>query len=645
MPALEQARHTLRNVFGFDDFRPGQAPVIAALLAGRSALAIFPTGAGKSLCYQLPALELDGLTLVVSPLIALMKDQVDVLQRRGVAAARLDSTLSSDEVRDVYSQLRAGRLKLLYVAPERLAGERFLDTLSGRPIPLLAIDEAHCISEWGHNFRPEYLKLARLAERLAVGRVLALTATATPEVARDIARSLRIDPSDIVVTGFHRPNLELHATAGRAGDRPGLLLNRLRGRPPGPTIVYVTLQRTAEELAAYLVAHGHDAEPYHAGMDDDRRAAVQDRFMASAAGIVVATIAFGMGIDKADIRYVYHMNLPKTLENYAQEVGRAGRDGAPAVCELFAAADDVVTLENFTYGDTPTRAAIAGVIAGVLGLGTSFHVSIHDLAGTYDIRPLVVSTLLTYLELEGLIEATGPFYAEMKIQPQRPLSQIIGRFDARRQEFLGRVFARAKKGTKWMTLDTLAAAGALGEPRERIVKALNYLEEKGDVVLQLAGVRQGYRLLRGDADVATLRETMAARFLDREARDIERVGQVLAYVREPACLTRHLLGYFGETRDGRCGHCGHCLGIAAAHLPSAPVREPVERERAALRGLRGEKHPALAEPRALARFLAGLSSPATSRARLTRHPAFGLLGDVPFARILGFVGESAATGS
>ena len=645
MPTLGPARHTLRNVFGFNGFRPGQAPVIAALLAGRSALAVFPTGAGKSLCYQLPALELEGLTLVVSPLISLMKDQVDVLQRRGVAAARLDSTLTTDAVRDIYSQLRAGRLKLLYVAPERLAGERFLDILSGRPIALLAIDEAHCISEWGHNFRPEYLKLARLAERLAVGRVLALTATATPAVARDIARSLRIDPSDIVVTGFHRPNLELHATAGRAEDRPALLLKRLRDRPPGPTIVYVTLQRSAEDLAAFLVANGHDAEPYHAGMDDDRRAAVQDRFMASTSGLVVATIAFGMGIDKADIRHVYHMNLPKTLENYAQEIGRAGRDGAPSVCELFAAADDVVTLENFTYGDTPTPAAIAALIADVLGRGPVFDVSIYDLAFTHDIRPLVVSTLLTYLELEGLIEATGPFYAETKIQPSRPLDQVIARFDTRRQEFLRRVFAQAKKGRTWLTLDPVAAAAALGEPRERIVKALNYLEEKGEVILQVAGVRQGYRVLRGDADISALRATMSARFLDREARDIERVGQVLNYIAEPTCLTRHLLAYFGETLPAPCGHCGPCLGVATGKLPPVLIREPGDRERQALRGLRSENYPALSEPRAQARFLSGLSSPATTRARLTRHSAFGLLAHLPFGRILQFVEESEDPGS
>jgi ATP-dependent DNA helicase RecQ len=231
MPDIDDALRTLRETFGFDRFREGQEPVISALLAGRSALAVFPTGAGKSLCYQLPALLLDGLTVVVSPLIALMKDQVDFLVQRKVAAARLDSTLDANESRRIFDDLRADRLKLLYVAPERLASERFVETLGRRRIALLAVDEAHCISEWGHNFRPEYLKLARLARELKVERVLALTATATPDVARDVARAFEIASEDSVITGFHRPNLELHATACLADERREKLVDRLTSRP------------------------------------------------------------------------------------------------------------------------------------------------------------------------------------------------------------------------------------------------------------------------------------------------------------------------------------------------------------------------------------------------------------------------------
>ena len=319
---------SLASRFGFTEFRPGQERVVEALLAGRSALAVFPTGAGKSLCYQLPALLLDGVTVVVSPLIALMKDQIDALVRQGVDAARLDSSLGADEARDVSDRLRAGGLKLLYVAPERFNNERFLAQLERTTISLFAVDEAHCISEWGHNFRPDYLKLAARARELGAERVLALTATATPAVVADICAGFGIAEADAVVTGFYRPNLTLLTTPARAAERDQLLIDRLRERPPGSTIVYVTLQRTALRVASLLAAAGLPARAYHAGMSPEDRVAVQEWWTAAGGNIVVATIAFGMGIDKADVRYVYHLNLPKGLESYSQEIGRAGRDGA-----------------------------------------------------------------------------------------------------------------------------------------------------------------------------------------------------------------------------------------------------------------------------------------------------------------------------
>ena len=311
--SANDARATLKRVFGFEDYREGQEAVITRLLAGKSVLSVFPTGAGKSLCYQLPALVLDDLTLVISPLIALMKDQLDFLVSRGVPAARLDSSLDREATLKVYDDLNAGRLKLLYISPERLNNERFLHSLRRRKISLLAVDEAHCISEWGHNFRPDYLKIAKLARELRVGRVLALTATATPEVARDVTEGFGIARCDIVHTGFYRPNLKLYVTPCPGAQRRSLLSERLSQRPPGPAIVYVTLQRTAEDVASFLGDCGRHARAYHAGMESGERDSVQDEFMGSDAMIVVATIAFGMGVDKADIRYVYHYNLPKSL--------------------------------------------------------------------------------------------------------------------------------------------------------------------------------------------------------------------------------------------------------------------------------------------------------------------------------------------
>ena len=630
-----RARELLRDGFGFADFREGQAEVIGRLLAGRSTVAIFPTGSGKSLCYQLPALMLDGLTVVVSPLIALMKDQIDFLAQRNIPAARLDSSLDRGAALKTYEDLRAGRTRLLYVSPERLGNERFLNLLSRQSISLLAVDEAHCISEWGHNFRPDYLKIAGLAKELRVGRVLALTATATPAVAADIAAAFEIASGDVVQTGFYRPNLELRVTACSHSERSKMLVARLRARPIGPTIVYVTLQRTADQVASYLAKNGFAARAYHAGLAAEDRSEIQDEFMAADDRIVVATIAFGMGIDKADIRGIYHFNLPKSLESYQQEIGRAGRDGKPAVCEMLACADDIVTLENFSYGDTPAPETVGALVDELLAEGERFDISVYDLAQRHDVRDLVVKTLLTYLELEGILQSTGPFYSQFKFQAQRPSQEIQAQFDPERAEFLARLFRCARPGRTWLTIDADDAARQLAEPRARIVAAIDYLEQQGDLVVQASGVRQGYRRLRKPADQAALVETLAQRFLDREAQDIARVESVVSLAEHDGCLTGLLLEYFGEERPP-CGHCDRCAGAATGgplRSSRAAGSEP-PCDAAVIRRLRAENIEALCSPRQLARYLCGIASPATARGKLRARPEFGQWSQVPFGDVL-----------
>ena len=626
LPALKQH-------FGFDHFLPGQADVVGHLLEGHSTAAVFPTGGGKSLCYQLPALLLPGLTLVVSPLIALMKDQIDALQRRGIVAARLDSTLSRDEYRTVMEKVRSGTLRLLYVAPERFNNERFRQALEGIHIGLFAVDEAHCISEWGHNFRPDYLKLAGFARQYEAERILALTATATPRVLEDICAGFDISPQHAVRTSFYRPNLVLRATAVSAAGRDKALLSVLGQQPPGPAIVYVTLQRTAEQVAHRLAEKGLPARAYHAGMKDEERAAVQDWFMESTSAIVVATIAFGMGIDKADIRGVCHYNLPKSLENYAQEIGRAGRDYERSLCHTLVCSDDLTVLENFIYGDTPDPGSVRSLVDDVFARDKDFDVNLFELSTQHDIRALVLRTLLTRLELEGYLEGGTPFYSAYKFKPLEPREEILARFDGERRQFLGDLFSYARQGRVWFQLDPAEAAASLQVDRDRIIRALDWLADKELLEVQAGGVLNRYRRLRSPADAQALADSLHAYNLQREGAEIERLQQVLALFHLDGCRSAALAAHFGEQLEAPCGQCSGCTGDVSTVPPRAVATIPDDLG-SQVQDLVARGGTTLSTPRAVTRFLCGLSSPQISRARLAKDPLFGMLSETPFPTVL-----------
>ncbi len=634
----------LLDRFGLPGFRPGQRQVIDAVLERGAALAVFPTGGGKSLCYQLPALLLDGVTVVVSPLIALMKDQIDFLRSRGIAAARLDSSLGRDEAAEVERGMRDGTLKLLYVAPERFNNERFLERLRRTRVSLFAVDEAHCISEWGHNFRPDYLKLAETAREVGVERVLALTATATPAVVRDICASFGIAPEGAVVTGFHRPNLFLSTRPTAAAARDRVLVEAIRSRPAGPGIVYVTLQKTAERVAKTLAEAGIPARAYHAGMESEARSAVQEWWKASDRAVVVATIAFGMGIDKADVRYVYHYNLPKGLESYSQEVGRAGRDGLPSTVEVMGSTEDVAALENFAFGDTPDRASLLSLLREILGGPETFDVNLAVLSAKHDVRPLVLRTALTYLELAGVLRQGTPFYAGYKARVKGDVEEVASRFPGEKGAFVLQIFKRSKQGREWYTIDPAAVAQAMGEERDRVIRALQYLEEKGWAELQASDARQRFTRIGDDHDHEALADALADRFARRERQEVERVLDVVRVVEQDGCQTAALLRHFGESLPGPCGHCTFCETGERTTFPAVAAPRPPEADvdPGELRALAAQNGDALGTPRQRARFLCGLSSPALTRAKLSRHPLFGRLEDRRFADVLAWCGGDPA---
>lgn len=347
-------RTLFKQYFGHSEFRPGQEPLMDALLGGRDALGVMPTGAGKSVCYQLPALLLPGLTLVLSPLISLMKDQVAALSQAGIPAAYINSSLDAEEYREVYRRIRRGDCKLLYIAPERLQAEGFRRLLEELPVSLVAVDEAHCVSQWGQDFRPSYLEIAELVRSLpARPPVGAFTATATEAVRRDIETLLELRDPLRVTTGFDRPNLFFEVV--RARDKDQWLHRFLAERPEQSGIVYCATRKAVDAVCASLLAQGIPAARYHAGMEDQERRQSQEGFVYDQARVMVATNAFGMGIDKSNVGFVVHYNMPKDLESYYQEAGRAGRDGSPARCVLLYAPGDVRTAKFLITNSQETQ--------------------------------------------------------------------------------------------------------------------------------------------------------------------------------------------------------------------------------------------------------------------------------------------------
>jgi ATP-dependent DNA helicase RecQ len=406
---VSSLENTLRARLGMDGFRPGQREVIESVLAGRPTVAVMPTGAGKSLCYQLPSLLIEDATLVVSPLIALMKDQVDALRGRGVPAIAITSAGSAAERADLLDDLAAGRERLIFVAPERFRSPRFLDALAKVRVGLLAVDEAHCISHWGHDFRPDYLRLGAVYARLQPERVVALTATATPEVRAEIVARLGLVRPQVFVRGFDRPNLHLAVErAGGAAQKAARVVEIVREvRGKGPVIVYAATRKNAEGAGEALTHAGLRAGVYHAGLLDEQRTEVHEAFNRGALDAVVATNAFGMGVDKADVRRVVHLDMPRSLEAYYQEAGRAGRDGADAECVLLFNPGDARVQEFLIAGSYPPAEVLRAVWRALRGDPALSRDEAALARAAGGATAMQAGSAMRILEREGLLEADG----------------------------------------------------------------------------------------------------------------------------------------------------------------------------------------------------------------------------------------------
>ncbi len=628
-------QQSLADVFGFNQFRPGQEQTVKQLLDGFSSLAIFPTGSGKSLCYQFSALHLPHLTLVVSPLLALMKDQLEFLQSKGISAASIDSTLTPEQSKQTMKGVREGKIKILMVSVERFKNERFRQFIHGVPMSMLVVDEAHCISEWGHNFRPDYLKLPQYRQELNIPLVLLLTATATKKVKLDMAQRFSIESEHIVQTGFYRENLDLSVMPVNEMNKQSQLLKIVQ-QQSGSGIIYVTLQQTAEQVAEFLAHNGINAQAYHAGFDNDKRRTIQDDFMQSRLQVVVATIAFGMGIDKADIRFVLHYDLPKSIENYSQEIGRAGRDGAPSTCITLANLDGLNTVENFVYADTPELQSIEYVVNNIrqelsesLDEQSQWEVQINRLSTGSNIRQLPLKTLLVQFEILAVLRPLYAYFADFKYKFLQDKQAILQQFEGERRVFLEAIFANTQMKKVCGSLNFDSMYQAYGADRIRVIKAMEYLQEKNLIELETKLITEVYQVDVQKLADPELAQNLYAYFADKEHKEIKRIAALIRFFELDRCLSSNLSLYFDDQQaPEQCGHCSVCRNqIAKLAYSRHPVMPDIDKISAAVQRLNehlSDKSDYILTAETYCRFLTGMSIPLFARNKVRQLSGFGL---------------------
>ena len=566
----QQLLELLKIHFGYDSFRPGQERAIDSILHGRDTMVVLPTGGGKSMIFQLPALVLEGATIVISPLIALMKDQVDSLEKVGIPATFINSAISPDEAERRLAQVRSGFYKIIYIAPERFYNQAFLSGLKDIKVSLFAVDEAHCVSQWGHDFRPSYLRLKEAIKLVGRPPVVALTATATPEVKEDIMRQLGLVDPELVVTGFSRPNLQFAVIPAQSGQKLEHITNFLITNPDiGSGIIYTGTRSKADEIVELLLDNDIKAVVYHAGMDAGSRDWVQERFMSGEAQIVVATNAFGLGINKKDIRFVIHHDLPGTIEAYYQEAGRAGRDGLPSFCLLFYHQQDRYLREFFIKGDNPEPQTIVGIYDFLmrrleleLDFNSSIMVTYAEISQNLpeSVPEMAIGTALKILEKQGYISRPNEKNSNSFLKAKKSLAEISGSI-GKRSKAQAEIWSKladkyAQELEQGWEFSPEEASIVLKIKKDSLIRAVKKLAEKDLVEYRPPFRGTEIKILKIvepedlELDYKALKE--------KAARAYEKLDEMENYVYHTGCRQGYILNYFGDSSAENCGCCDSC---------------------------------------------------------------------------------------
>jgi ATP-dependent DNA helicase RecQ len=560
----QQAEELLRIHYGFDKFRPGQEQAIDAILDGKDVLVVMPTGGGKSLIYQLPALVLDGVTIVISPLIALMKDQVDAMNRIGIPATFINSSISPDEAKERLGLVKKEFYKLLYIAPERFYNDEFIAALAEVNVKLFAVDEAHCISQWGHDFRPSYMKLRRAVDLCGRPPIAALTATATPEVKEDIIKQLQMLEPVKVITGFARPNLQFGVIKANEAQKLQIIVDTVNSFPDKCGIIYSGTRNKAEEITNQLLSNGVDAVFYHAGMDPESRSWTQSNFIQGKTKVIVATNAFGLGIDKKDVRFVIHHDMPGTIEAYYQEAGRAGRDGQPSLCLMFFAPKDRFLREFFIKGDNPTPEMVLDVYDILTNYGTDrvfttyaeLKESLSD-----DAPDMAVGTCIKILENGGYIsrsnEKTSAAFLRL-LNNFQMTCDFVSKKAKKQVEILNKLNTRFPQElfAGW-EFDLEEVAGIIDVEREALVRSINSWKKAG--LAEYTPPKRGteIRILKRENREDVKIDFSAMR--EKANRAYKKLDEMEDYVYTFGCRPQYIMQYFGDDQFKSCGKCDNCL--------------------------------------------------------------------------------------